>query len=267
MDDHSEITVEPPEAPVQSKPSFWQRRMLVIALLFSFFSCLAAFSLVVNLFHLFDQMTPFRFWLFLFIRNNYIALIVAPLIGLVLSAGALYYVTRDIMSGPVRYLDERQKMVRDQAHSSAYTIMKFVLMVGVVGFVLFNTFMPTQTSQAQPTSVLAQLGVAYGGLTKVTYNSSGGAFSLHVSAVTSNIANQVAGVTWNTAGTQSLKGVAKSQMLHPVNMFYFSASTPNMTQWPTTPASAIFFYSTLLLCLFVMITSLPKAIAAWKKRL
>ena len=33
-------------------------------------------------------------------------------------------ITHDIMASPERYLDERQKMVRDKAHRNAYKIVK-----------------------------------------------------------------------------------------------------------------------------------------------
>ena len=268
MDDHSEITGEKPDAPVQPNRSFWQRRLLVIALICSFFSCLAAFSLVIDFFHLFNQMSPLRFWLFQFIANNRVALIVAPLVGLVLSAGALCYVTRDIMSGPVRHLDERQKMIRDQAHGSAYTIMKFVFMIGVLGFILLNTFLPAQNTvaQQQQTGAFTSLGVAYSSLVKDTYNP--GFVSVDWKLYNAPVASSA---TVTKVGAvlpaQQQKEAFTPQIIHPVNVFYFYSVTPNMTQWLASPANNVFFYGTLLLCLFVMITTLPKAVAAWRKRL
>lgn len=63
------------------------------------------------------------------IEQNQLSLFLLPLVCLCLCYWALRSMTSDILACPEHYLDERQKMLRDQVHRSAYKFLKVVCFI------------------------------------------------------------------------------------------------------------------------------------------
>src|SRR5258708_2198988 len=63
-------------------------------------------------------------WLIQVIENHRIFTLLLPLLCLFACYWVLRSMTSAILACPERYLDERQKMLRDQVHRSAYKVLK-----------------------------------------------------------------------------------------------------------------------------------------------
>lgn len=103
--------------------ALWRGRGTVVALGVSFLASLAAFWLSDTLLSVPDQLLPIDF--LQIVAANRLLVLIAPAICLILSYIALRWRTAEIMATPERYLDERQKMLRDQAHHSAFKLIKY----------------------------------------------------------------------------------------------------------------------------------------------
>jgi len=104
------------------RPSLKRRRLLVLALYFSFFTCLLALWLTSPLASNVGKFLPY--WLIQAVIDNRLTILAIPLVCLFTCYISLRHITGDIIGGPERYLDERQKMILDQAHRYAYRIIK-----------------------------------------------------------------------------------------------------------------------------------------------
>lgn len=114
--------------------SRWPVRLLVVALLASFLLCLVSLWFSGTLLSAPDRLLPVGF---LQLMANYrVLVLLVPVACLVICYGVLRSFTREIMAVPERYLDERQKMLRDQAHRSAFKIIRFACLLIPCGFLL-----------------------------------------------------------------------------------------------------------------------------------
>lgn len=109
-------------------------RGLTLVLAVSFLASLAAIWLSSTLVSAPDQLLPVEFLQML--ADHRVLVLCVPVIGLVICYLALRSLTREIMVGPESRLDERQKILRDQAQRSAFKIVKFASVLVPVGFVL-----------------------------------------------------------------------------------------------------------------------------------
>src|SRR5581483_10498623 len=111
------------------------QRLVVVALSLSFVVSLASCWL--------NWMLPDRAaswlpaWLITMVENQRIATLLVPLTCLLVCYWILRAVRGDIMICPERYLDERQKMLREQAHGSAYKLLKRACLLLPVGLLLY----------------------------------------------------------------------------------------------------------------------------------
>lgn len=109
-------------------------RGLAVGLGLSFLACLAALWLSSTLISAPDQILPLAFLQML--AANRVLVLCVPAVCLVVCYLALRSLTGEIMAVPERRLDERQKMLRDQAQRSAFKIIKFSSILIPIGFLL-----------------------------------------------------------------------------------------------------------------------------------
>jgi hypothetical protein len=109
-----------------------RRRLLVVGLYCSFLLCLVALGIKSSFLSTSILILPKIVQIFV-VQNTDILLLL-PLSLLVICCIALYYSTQGIISGHTRYLDERQQLLRDKAHRTAYRII--ILICVLVGSML-----------------------------------------------------------------------------------------------------------------------------------
>jgi hypothetical protein len=71
------------------------------------------------------------------------SLIILPLLALVACYFSLHHITGDIMGWSVKKLDERQRMVRDQAHRYAYKIIALLCLFAPIYLIIQNLLTAT----------------------------------------------------------------------------------------------------------------------------
>jgi hypothetical protein len=109
-------------------------RVLVIGLGLSFLACLAALWFSSTLISAPDQVLPVAFLQML--AANRLLVLCVPAVCLVICYIALRSLTGEITAVPEHRLDERQKVLRDQAHRSAFKIIKFACVLIPGAFLL-----------------------------------------------------------------------------------------------------------------------------------
>src|SRR5579883_1329314 len=133
MDDEA-VEIEDLEEEERQRLSRWPARLLVGALLASFLLCLTALWFSGTLLSAPDRLLPVAF--LQMVAAHRLLVMLVPAACLVVCYGFLRSFTREIMAVPERYLDERQKMLRDQAHRSAFKIIKFACLLIPFGLLL-----------------------------------------------------------------------------------------------------------------------------------
>lgn len=214
-------------------------RFLVLALIFCFLASLTALWFSGTLLSAPDRLLPSSFLQFL--ADHRVLLLIIPAACLLVCYGALRSLTGEIMAVPVRYLDERQRMLRDQAQRSAFKIVKFACLLIPLGFLVPHLPWFNAAPAVTPVAPVFM---------SVIYTAPGN-------------------VTW------VVEPSARSITLHTaVQQLHFQLRQPALS-WrdPFGVAPAIVPASTaeialagglLLLCLFLLISALPMAVLAWK---
>jgi hypothetical protein len=111
-----------------------ERRALVIGLFFSYFACLATMWYIWN-----APRQAFEMFWFSFGQSRF-TLIILPMLVLSIFFFRLRQITGDIIGWGVKNLDERQRMVRDQAHRLAYKIIAFLCLFVPLYLIIQNLF-------------------------------------------------------------------------------------------------------------------------------
>lgn len=224
------------------RPSLKRRRLLVLALYLSFFTSLLALWITSPIASDVGQLLPY--WLIQAIIDNRLTILAIPLVCLFTCSITLRHITSDIMGGPERYLDERQKMIRDQAHRYAYRIIKLACLFVPLGLFLYSMPWTNHASVAPTPPRQAAFWL---------FDANGQSASFQIISAPvgppTSVHNPVAFTIHQIAIT----------IVHypPVTL---------STLWPTDPLSTAISYGVLLLCFFLMVTVLPIAIVAWKER-
>jgi hypothetical protein len=109
-----------------------ERRLLVIVLCLSYIGCLATLWYIWNA----PRQAFDAFWLSF--GQTRFSLIILPLLLLGSSYFSLLRITGDIMGWGVKKLDERQRMVRDQAHRYAYKIIALLCLFTPIYLIIQN---------------------------------------------------------------------------------------------------------------------------------
>jgi hypothetical protein len=118
MNNYKQTLLQTPnEFIAEERPRRTERRLLVIGLCMSYIGCLATMWYIWNV----PRQAFDTFWLSF--GQSRFTLIILPILLLSFFYFSLRHITGDIIGWGVKNLDERQRMVRDQAHCSAYKII------------------------------------------------------------------------------------------------------------------------------------------------
>lgn len=217
-------------------------RCLVMGLVLSFLVCVATFWLSGTLLSAPTQLLPIDFLQML--AANRILVLCIPIVCLVACYLALRSLTAEIMAVPERYLDERQKMLRDQAHRSAFKLIKFSSVLIPIAFILphlpwFNSPAPVA---AHPSITLVGRGIT-------VFNSQG-----EPRFVTMILGPGPREVHWHLFGQQAFFPGESGMQPVPSAPLIQSASSLEIAL-----AGGL-----LLVALLLIISALPMAALAWK---
>lgn len=218
----------------QSTSSLWLRRLLVIALYASFLICLLTIWLSGTLFG--DPAQVLQPWLLQMIDVYRTFMLIASALLLLVFYSLLRHTTGEIMVMPERYLDERQKVIRDQAHRSAFTFVKFACCL-IPALLFIQHFLLKQSAIT-----------VYPMLQVVAPRISGN--SVIVSSIN----------PLPSSGFVLTQGAGN--VLRHVTVW---APQPAILQ--ASPLEIALAAIVLLLCLLLLISALPMSVLAWKKRI
>jgi len=214
-------------------------RFLVLTLIFCFLASLAALWFSGTLLSAPDHALPTSFLQTL--AAHRVLLLIVPVACLVVCYGALRSLTGEIIAVPVRYLDERQKMLRDQAQRSAFKIMKFACLLIPLGFLVPHLPWFNAPPAAAPV-VPVFMSVIYTAPGSITWVAEPSARS----------------ITLHTVAQQ-----LHFQLIQPTLLWHDPFGVvPAIV--PASTAEVALAGVLLLLCLFLLLSALPMAVLAWK---
>lgn len=136
------------DEPFEQKSAVIRCRLLVLGLYLSFLACLTGLWLTGSSFGNPSQLLPGSIANFIASRPAVVLLV--PLAGLLGCYFLLRHITYDIIAWPERFLDERQKMVRDKAHRNAYKMVKVACLLIPLYLCLHAVFWTAQTPAPAP---------------------------------------------------------------------------------------------------------------------
>ncbi|MBO0780767.1 MAG: hypothetical protein J2P37_18240 [Ktedonobacteraceae bacterium] len=262
MRDQEQLSMfESDEMPDQ-RPAPYVRRLVVGAFYLCFVTCLVA--LLLN--WIVPDHVPMWLptWLVPIIEHNRVATLLLPPAGLLICYWSLRSMTGDILARPDRYLDERQKLLRDQAHRSAYKVLKRACLVAPI-LVLLCALLWQTPAPAQPaptpqtvTFTMHTLGDWY----VIKMGNDGVVYGVVTPQTPSDQSK-------GSDGQDPIKIIKLQSPLSSFTLHTITAAQPAATSprsWLSTPANIALFFGSLLLSLFLMVTALPMAILARKEK-
>lgn len=228
MQEYQEISIDEIDALTNRPISLGRARLLVLAFVLSVGACFAAVWFSGILLSAPDQLLGTSF--LQFVVDYRLLVLLAPAICLVVCYMLLRSLTREIMGVPERYLDERQRALRDQAHRSAFKLTKLAGMLTLVG--LLVPHLPW--FQATPT----------------VYTSSAFAYTEGVS------------LTYLISTQRVYTATGK----HLTSVQLFRSSTPAWYEplQAISTTDIILASVVLLLCVWLLASALPMCVLAWK---
>jgi len=240
MNDFKQTMMDEPGDFIEDEVSFKkERRLLVIALYLSYLACIA------GLWFAGDVLGSPRNILGQHIGNGRFVLLVVPLAVLCVCYLRLRRIMGEIMQLSGKTLDERQRMVRDQAHRTAYKIIA-VLCLGILLYFGIHSML---VAAVPPHPVTA---------------------SIHPAAV-SHTVNFI--VVSRTSDLHVYYAVPPKQPAVIQWIAIDSSMASNMPGQTIAPASQSIdlfglgvYYGLFFLTVVLIVTTLPKAIIAWKER-
>lgn len=84
------------------------------------------------------------YWINTFVNTQQPLLFIVPLAVSIICYSILHFVTNETLNVPERYLDERQRQIRDWAHRRAYQIIKPLLLIVLLVFAFQSILQPPQ---------------------------------------------------------------------------------------------------------------------------
>ena len=205
--------------------SIWRRRVLVLAFYATGLASLTLLWFAGGLTDAPVQVIPITFLLPL--ADHFLILICVPVACMFFCYLALRRLTGEIMSTPVRHLDERQRMIRNRTHRSAFNIIKCACLLIPVLFLLphlpwFNQIYPPEYS--------------------LTY------------ALLDTYGQPISGGPMPIDGSWSVLHMAMITL------------APRPLLPAATPLEIAVAIAVLLFCLFLMISALPRSVLLWKEK-
>ncbi len=205
-------------------------RSLVVGLVLSFLGSLAAFWLSGTLLNAPDQVLPLA--LLQTLADNRVLVLCIPVACLIICYIGLRSLTREIMAVPEYTLDERQKMLRDQAQRSAFKVVKYASVLVPVGFLL------SHLPWFAPSAPVAVPSVAVG----------------------------FPPALWGIQGIQGQGVVIFNRDGFPARHFLgaIQVETPTPAIQAASTSEVVLAAGLLLVGLLVLFSALPMAVLAWK---
>lgn len=264
MSKHRSTITDDEDTMAQDKLPLWIHRLLVIALYLSGLACLLAIWFSGTLFSNASQILPL--WLLREVTDHRVSILGASCACLLIWYAMLRHVTGDIMAVPERYLDERQKMVRDQAHRSAFTLVKLLCCL-IPLLLLTQYFLPRHPTPAPVSAVtveVAQVQPIQWDTVVIPGSKIGQPSHLVLAAQTlKQLPHALVGVNW-------LRSV-NAKPFSVLTIHQLTIRTPPIVPFtPVAPASTAeiaLAVGALLLCLYLLFSALPMSVIAWKRRL
>lgn len=236
MNNQEHMPIIEPEDMLQKRPTLFMRYLTVSGLYLSFFICLVA--LLLNWLIPAHTMVWMPGWLTQVVENNHIATLIVPLLFLCICYWEVRDMTGHILAIPERYLDERQQMLRDQVHRSAYKILKCACLVVPVAILLFSILL-SHPVPVQPSPQFI------------------------------NIVRQPIYMPQPPISVYTQNEPITIIMVHSAQTFFWQRASdvaPQQTSWLTDPTNIALFFSTFLLSLFLAVSALPMALLAWRRK-
>jgi hypothetical protein len=210
-------------------------RGLVVGLGLSFLACLTALWFSSTLISAPDQVLPVAFLQML--AANRLLVLCVPAVCLVICYIALRSLTGEITAVPESRLDERQKTLRDQAHRSAFKIVKFACVLVPGAFLLPH--LPLFNASAPPVPDV-RIGGPFGN-----------------AAIFGAPGNQITLVTGHEGGFWHQHGFGQI-------IFYGGYQAPAPAISPANALEIGVAGGLLLVVLLLTFSALPMAVLAWK---
>jgi hypothetical protein len=197
-----------------------ERRILVIALYLSYLACIAGLWFVGDVLGSQNDILGQQ------IGNGRFVLLAVPLAVLCVCYLRLRRIMGEIMELSGKKLDERQRLVRDQAHRTAYKIIAILCLGVLVYFGIHSMLVPPQpvTTMIHTVSDTAQSFIV----------------------VSPNNVDLHAAVYWRATTVPTVLSV---QSVQPIDLFGLGI-----------------YYGLFFLTIVLIVTTLPKAIIAWRVR-
>ncbi len=138
------------EHSTQESTPLWLNRSLIVAFLLCLIAFLTALWLSNTLIYIPDQWSSTPLIQFLITYRVPVLLLLAA--SVLTCHLALRFLTREILGVPERFLDERQKIARDQAHRSAFKFVHVSFLL--IPAVLVLKYLPSWLAPKIPLSVM-----------------------------------------------------------------------------------------------------------------
>jgi len=251
MNDFKQTMMDEPGDFIEDEASFKkERRLLVIALYLSYLACIAGLWFVG------DVLGSPRNILGQQVGNGRFVLLVVPLTVLCVCYLRLRRIMGEIMELSGKKLDERQRLVRDQAHRTAYKIIA-VLCLGILVYFGIHSMLVAAIPPAPVTASIHPVAVSH----TVNYIVVSRISDLHVYYVMPP-KQPVGKIIPYLQPGDAFQWVAIDSTI--------SSNIPGQTIAPTTQAIDLFglglYYGLFFLTIVMIIATLPKAIIAWRER-
>ncbi len=251
MNDFKQTMMDEPGDFIEDEASLKkERRVLVIALCLSYMACIA------GLWFIGDVLGSPRDILGQQIGNGRFVLLVVPLAVLCVCYLRLRRIMGEIMELSGKKLDERQRLVRDQAHRTAYKIIA-VLCLGILVYFGIHSMFVAAVPPHPVTASIHPVAISH----TVNFIVVSRTSDLHVSSIMPPKPGIII--------PHPQPGVVIQWVAIPSSMTYYNASGQMIASTIPPPIDLFglgIYYGLFFLTVVLIVTTLPKAIIAWKER-
>ena len=238
MQEYQHISQEETDTFVRQTFSLRRGRALVLTFYGCCLACLLTLWFSGVLISAPDQLISVGFLQFM--ADHFLVLIGLPVGGMLICYLALRRLTAQILATPVRYLDERQCLLRDQAHLGAFRIIKGACLLIPLLFLLPYlqwSQLPWSNHDASTT------------------------LPARISALNAGAQAFAGPLEWRKAATSLINtDTVFPKQTGPILAFTYTY-TPAA---PVSPVMIAVAAGILLLCLFFMLSALPMSVLTWK---